>query len=641
MGLRWRGGGAPRSGTALAVLAVLHALAGGALLWGYLGYADLAGLPWPVALAVKAVPVTLGLLLGLSVLLVGLVARPLLSGWGALGASAALAWGELWLLLLDRPLFHLTRLHLDGQTLQALRQPDALAQIGLPPTARAQALLLGAGALAAACALAAGAGWLSRSAHATAMRTWARRLALVATVVALAERGVSAAAAVGVYTERSDPATLFPLASWVTFQFPADAVEAVLGWKGAYGRDAAVDREAQPRPSTFRYPAPELDAWRPPEGAPRYNILLVGIESLRPEQVDPETMPHLAALARRSWWAEQHYSSSNCTHLGLFSLLSGLSPRAWGPMTDARRPPVPYALLERAGYRVTATSSVAPTWFGLDRHVLRRELALGGHWGFPNQDRGMVDEAKQFLVSRPEPFFAFFFFNGTHFPYEVPADGEVFRPSAGADVALSDPGLVERRTELLNRYRNALHRVDALLGELLARLRESGLEERTIIAVTGDHGESFWEDGRFSHTSLLSRAQLHVPLVLSIPGQAPRRLEQLTHHVDVMPTLLDAAGMSPPPSQYSDGVSLLREPGNPRALSMQYDREEPSEYALLSPPLLLRFRLRHGSVRWDGGEWLDGRRSTPEELQRAMESGTGAQLLPALRDANRWWSSSP
>jgi membrane-anchored protein YejM (alkaline phosphatase superfamily) len=208
-------------------------------------------------------------------------------------------------------------------------------------------------------------------------------------------------------------------------------------------------------------------------------------------------------------------------------------------------------------------------------------------------------------------------------------------------VELSDAGLAERRPELLNRYRNALHRVDALLGELLAQLHDSGLEERTIIAVTGDHGESFWEDGRFTHTSLLSRPQLHVPLVLSIPGQAPRRLSQLTSHMDVMPTLLDAAGISPPPSQYSDGVSLLREPGRPRALSMQYDREEPSEYALIHPPLLLRFRLRHGSVRLEGGEWLDGRRGTPEELQQALELGTGSQLLPALRDTNRWWPSSP
>src|SRR6185436_19048529 len=100
---------------------------------------------------------------------------------------------------------------------------------------------------------------------------------------------------------------------------------------------------------------------------------------------------------------------------------------------------------------------------------------------------------------------------------------------------------------------------DDRVGELLEALRARGLLENTLVVVTSDHGEEFREHGGFGHGQSLHGELLHVPLLMRLPGRlaAGTRLARGVSGLDVMPTILDIAGIEPHPDL--QGRSLLPE----------------------------------------------------------------------------------
>ncbi|HJQ84544.1 MAG TPA: sulfatase [Candidatus Binatia bacterium] len=92
---------------------------------------------------------------------------------------------------------------------------------------------------------------------------------------------------------------------------------------------------------------------------------------------------------------------------------------------------------------------------------------------------------------------------------------------------------------------DALHGIDQSVGRLVADLRQRGLYDRTAIFVTGDHGSIMLKsEGKCcSHGLGHYEENLHVPLVLKLPGAPPgRRSDLLVRHVDILPTMLELTG---------------------------------------------------------------------------------------------------
>ncbi|WP_415855930.1 sulfatase, partial [Sinomonas sp. G460-2] len=87
--------------------------------------------------------------------------------------------------------------------------------------------------------------------------------------------------------------------------------------------------------------------------------------------------------------------------------------------------------------------------------------------------------------------------------------------------------------------------MDEQIGRILAELEAQGLAEDTIVVFTGDHGDLFGDHGlmlkHFSHY----RAVTNVPLVVAVPGTAPRRTEALVSSPDLVPTLMELTGAAP------------------------------------------------------------------------------------------------
>jgi arylsulfatase A-like enzyme len=105
--------------------------------------------------------------------------------------------------------------------------------------------------------------------------------------------------------------------------------------------------------------------------------------------------------------------------------------------------------------------------------------------------------------------------------------------------------------------------IDHELGRLLALLERRRLLERTILVFTTDHGDFAAEHHLLYKTGSLVDSMVHVPLILSWPGQVPegRRETALVNQIDIMPTLLRLCGLEIPKGV--EGRQLPLRPGDP------------------------------------------------------------------------------
>lgn len=304
---------------------------------------------------------------------------------------------------------------------------------------------------------------------------------------------------------------------------------------------------------------PELDG-------PRPNVVVVVIDSLRADMLNPEVMPRVSAFAQGGRVFHDHLSSGNATRFGLFGLVYGLHGSYWKPVYHEHRSPVLVDALLARGYdfRVLTSASMDFPEFRSTAWV-RVEDAVEDRLPFERprgRDDGVVLRFGQWLDERQPgaPFFAFLLLDAPHQSYWFPTECAPFQPCLDdVEYTSIDAGAPEEvRTGLFNRYRNAVHYADQSTGLILDALAEHGLAEETLVVVTGDHGEEFFESGVWGHTSNFTRAQTHVPFVLAGPGIAQGEEHRPTCHVDFPATLLELLGADPAlRSQWTLGENML------------------------------------------------------------------------------------
>ncbi len=161
-----------------------------------------------------------------------------------------------------------------------------------------------------------------------------------------------------------------------------------------------------------------------------------------------------------------------------------------------------------------------------------------------------VDEAIAWLKRRKDkPFFLYLPFNAPHTPIQDP-DG--YDPKTG-----SAPVRQGHRPT----YAKMVEREDKRIGDVLAQLDAMGVSGNTFVIFHSDNGGdangrndpyrgkkgSLWEGG------------IHVPCEMRWPGVLPegKTISRVTLTMDIMPTLLAAAGVQPPAGRRFDGVDLL------------------------------------------------------------------------------------
>ncbi len=309
-------------------------------------------------------------------------------------------------------------------------------------------------------------------------------------------------------------------------------------------------------------PAEDLSAWR---GRARgRNVILVGLEStgaryLRPWGAAEDPMPNLTALASSALLFENAYAVTPESVKGLMSVLCSVTPAIETPPEAyaSTRIPSLAASLSLAGYRTGLFHSGRFGYLGMESVVGGRGFealedagAIGGEResSFGVDEPGAVRRILAWIDGLPRGgrFFVSYLPVAGHHPYSTPAAGPF------------------REDGEIGAYRNALHHADEALGQLLRGLRERGLEEETLVAVYGDHGEAFGQHaGNTGHTLCLFEENVRVPLLFALPGDArgPARARRTASLLDLAPTVADLLAL-PAPEGWQ-GVTLLD--GAPRA----------------------------------------------------------------------------
>jgi arylsulfatase A-like enzyme len=386
-------------------------------------------------------------------------------------------------------------------------------------------------------------------------------------------------------------------------------------------------------------------------------IVLVSMDTVRADRADGSdaaATPALAAIAAQGVRFTRFYAASSYTMPSHMSIWTGLDPAEHGVHASlaelAREVPTLPELLRAAGFRTMAFHEggyvAARFGFarGFERYVELPRAALVG----PALE-GVTAWMREHAA---EPYFLFLHTYAAHYPYGGLARYRAEHPERGLPDAAGLAALRERHAlrvrrgpgaeappeerllcSLLNQLadshaelldcgdttlppdfvrsphfeddRAAIERsyvarialVDRALATLRDVLRDSGQWDDTLVVVTSDHGEAFFEHGLYKHEYVPFDEVLRVPLVASWPrglGTRARVVDGLAWHLDLLPTLLGLAGVPPPPGlggRDLRGVLLGKEeiPSGraifPAVLRLAHEEPRPLRRVALEGPL--------------------------------------------------------
>lgn len=296
----------------------------------------------------------------------------------------------------------------------------------------------------------------------------------------------------------------------------------------------------------------------PPSPSPR-SVLLFVLESTGAEYLDAYGAPYgvtprLSEAATHGVVFDNVSANLGLTEGALVSItISSYVPLTWRMVTEemSNLPGTTLAqILSPGGYR-TAFFSAAELRYAHQRQFLssrgfgRVEDAtdfgcpVSSTWGAT--DACMVDALIRWMdADRTQPFFAVAWTNQTHHPYML-ADG-------GEPRSFPHPPLPPQ-SRTIDHYLTALAESDRQFGRALDALRERGLEEDTLLVVTGDHGEAFGQHHRtFLHGFHAYEENLRVPCIFHNPRLFPdaRRDATIGAHIDITPSIAHLLGVPSP-----------------------------------------------------------------------------------------------
>ncbi|NLF01450.1 MAG: sulfatase-like hydrolase/transferase [Anaerolineales bacterium] len=320
------------------------------------------------------------------------------------------------------------------------------------------------------------------------------------------------------------------------------------------------------------------------------NILYIGIDSLLADHMScygyPRlTTPHIDRFAQEGTLFERNYSPHIPTTSGYAGMLTGMDVfstqtvalRHKGPMTsDVTSLP---EILREVEYNTTCIGFTGnPASRGFDTY-----LDYSG-WGSWEQGRSpkahalnevAIPELDR-LAAQKQPFLLFLRHMDPHAPYLPPAPYErmfyhgdefdprnksmepvmSFKPFCDFFASWMPPGVTDK-DYIIAQYDGAIAYMDAAIEAIFTALKSHGIMDRTIIVLNSDHGETLYDhECYFDHHGLYD-VTLHVPMILRYPSKVPagKRVRGFSYHKDVVPTLMELAGIEVDID--FDGASLM------------------------------------------------------------------------------------
>lgn len=278
----------------------------------------------------------------------------------------------------------------------------------------------------------------------------------------------------------------------------------------------------------------------------RPNIVWISLDTLRADHLGAygyarPTSPSLDAFASRGLRFQFAISQAPWTRPSHRSMLTGVYPASRGGLDS----PMIGEVLYRAGYEtlaVTGGGQVDST-LGFDRGFESYRV-----WDWIHDPHQMVEWTRNRSERSGRPFFLFLHCYEIHEPYTHTrfAEGMPSGRLAGEFSKELWNRLRKRFSEEEKRYAEALYDgdiayTDAKLGEFFAEFESTGLLADSIVIVTSDHGEQFWEHGSWGHGQNLHDHQIHVPLLVFLPESVRERLSRASRAKGKGQALVQAA----------------------------------------------------------------------------------------------------
>jgi arylsulfatase A-like enzyme len=333
------------------------------------------------------------------------------------------------------------------------------------------------------------------------------------------------------------------------------------------------------------------------KGRAPQTIILVQGDTLRKDHLDMygyarPTAPTLRRLAGEGALFDNAISQTSWTKAAVPSIMTSLYPTTHGVHQIPDRLPASATTLaevfREAGFATVsfASASFTGTFTNLHQgfeevHEVESTVGRAGPAGGSSKTaREYVDRFLDWLEHhRDVPSFVYLHFMDPHSPYEpYPPYNTMWADPKWRDEYVREQEVVKKfvestfladrgmptRQELISAgldpdafirfskdwYDGSIRGMDTELARVVERLQELGLQDRSLVAFYADHGEEFHDHGRMWHGQSVYGEMVRVPLVLWSPGRVPKgvKIEEPVELIDVMPTLLEYAGLSSPPA---------------------------------------------------------------------------------------------
>ncbi len=267
--------------------------------------------------------------------------------------------------------------------------------------------------------------------------------------------------------------------------------------------------------------------------------------------------PNLDKIAKEGILFRNAYVTESICSPSRSSILTGLYPCQNGQLGTAAHGyhlvgevANIYQLLKNAGYRTGMIGKLhlIPTEsFPIDFHPIKdsnyKKLGLGRY----------SEYADSFMTKSPDPFFLMVNLPDAHGDWEDQVEGRPKNPVSKAEVTVFPHiGLDNDRLRgVTTSYYNSILRLDECVGEIMAKLNQSGLREKTLVIFLSDHGDQMGRGKVY-----LYEAGVKVPFMVSWPGKIAPGIESesFISTIDIVPTILETVGLKIPGNL--PGISL-------------------------------------------------------------------------------------
>ncbi|MCG5055754.1 MAG: sulfatase-like hydrolase/transferase [Myxococcales bacterium] len=359
--------------------------------------------------------------------------------------------------------------------------------------------------------------------------------------------------------------------------YAGKAIRLELATTGAQGVTGWGEPELMVRPEDLAEPL-ALEAPTPPK-----NVVFLLIDTQRADVFDAfnpnngVSTPAYDGLAAKSLVFTKAYDNENWTKPSVATSLTGVYPVTHDTKSDSASLPEG---LEMASQKFksegfTTAGFVANGYvsdkFGFDKgwDMFRNYIREGRKTDAEN----VFKDALAWLEERKPEERTFLYIQtiDPHVPYRTdetytkPYFAEAYKgklgPSIEAEeqIALSktpDKFTDEDRRWVRAQYQAEVTYHDTMLGNFLKALEDKGRLSDTLFVITNDHGEEIGDHGRWGHGHSLYEELLRAPLLMHHPALFKAgQFQDVVEHVDLVPTLVDAMGLSP--MKGADGMSLL------------------------------------------------------------------------------------